>query len=556
MATPESNDQFLRHMALLREQFVKKLPGRFDAVRSLWNQWRAQPEHRATLEQLHREVHGLAGAGGTFGFAVLSTAARALDTVVKDLIDDGRAPGAVDEAQFAGLLDAVEKSMHIGTEQEQWLHKQSDLRNTFLDVGSRADQPRLVMVCESDAELARELERKLSFFGYSVKTCATLSRLSEALGRERPALVLVSAELPDGNAAEFMATYRLQHPSAPELPTLFMSAQADFRHRLQAVRSGAVAFMVKPPDIAELIDHVNGAVYPERQERDRIMIVDDSDSYAEHAGLLFKQAGYEVDVVTDPSQVLDRMCERAPDLILMDLYMPVCNGFELAKVIRQHAAFVSIPIVYVSAETNINKKLELIMEGGDDYITKPINEIQLLSAVRGRLRRSQLLRGMMMRDSLTGLLNHTAVTEKLELEVTRAERLGSPLTFVMIDVDHFKHINDTFGHPCGDRVIKTIARLLRQRLRRTDIIGRYGGEEFAAVLLDTSIETARDIIDEIRQGLADVVFHDGDQPFHVTFSAGLASYPPLHTAQALCDAADLALYKAKRDGRNRVECHC
>lgn len=546
----------MRHMALLREQFVKRLPERFDAVRGLWNQWRAQPQQRAALEQLHREVHGLAGAGGTYGFAALSTAARALDTAVKDLIDDDRAPGAVDEARFAGLLDAVEQSARSGTEQEQWLLKQSDLRNSFLDAGPRAGQSRLVLVCESDAELSRELERRLSFFGYGVKTCPTLSRLSETLGRDRPALVLLSAELPDGNAADFIATYRQQHPSAPELPTLFMSDRADFPHRLQAVRSGAVAFMAKPLDLAELIDHVNAAAYPERQEPDRIMIVDDSDSYAEHARLLFEQAGYEVDVVTDPGQVLERMCERAPDLILMDLYMPECSGFELAKVIRQHAAFVSIPIVYVSAETNINKKIELIMEGGDDYITKPINEIQLLSAVRGRLRRSQLLRGMMMRDSLTGLLNHTAVTEKLELEVTRAQRLDSPLTFAMIDVDHFKRINDTFGHPCGDRVIKAIARLLRQRLRRTDIIGRYGGEEFAAVLLDTPLEAARDIIDDIRRGLAEVVFQDGDQTFQVTFSAGLASYPSTQTAQGLCDAADLALYKAKRDGRNRVECHC
>jgi diguanylate cyclase (GGDEF)-like protein len=158
----------------------------------------------------------------------------------------------------------------------------------------------------------------------------------------------------------------------------------------------------------------------------------------------------------------------------------------------------------------------------------------------------------MMRDSLTGLLNHTSTRERLGVEAARAQREGLSLSFAMIDIDHFKSVNDTYGHPAGDRVIKSLARLLQQRLRKMDVIGRYGGEEFAIVLQNIDVHSGQRLLDEIRDRFAHIRHAIGNKEVYVTFSCGLASFPTYEDATMLTQAADQALYQAKRGGRNQV----
>ena len=163
-----------------------------------------------------------------------------------------------------------------------------------------------------------------------------------------------------------------------------------------------------------------------------------------------------------------------------------------------------------------------------------------------------MLRSFMVRDSLTGLLNHTAIKDLLEGEVAGTIRLKKPLSFAMIDIDHFKQVNDSYGHPVGDRVIKSLARLLKQRLRTSDLVGRYGGEEFAVVLVDADRMTAMKVLDTIRNDFSQLRHLAGGIEFSVTFSCGIADVSQFPDATKLSDAADKALYKAKHAGRNRV----
>jgi diguanylate cyclase (GGDEF)-like protein len=158
----------------------------------------------------------------------------------------------------------------------------------------------------------------------------------------------------------------------------------------------------------------------------------------------------------------------------------------------------------------------------------------------------------MERDSLTGLLNHSNLKEQLNREVMRSKRTGSEICFAMIDVDHFKKVNDTYGHLTGDRVLRGLARLLQERLRATDIIGRYGGEEFAVILLNTDLENAEQIVNEIRDKFSKLTQRVNGSEFHVTFSCGIASFPDYDTTDSLNEAADNALYEAKEKGRNRT----
>jgi diguanylate cyclase (GGDEF)-like protein len=163
-----------------------------------------------------------------------------------------------------------------------------------------------------------------------------------------------------------------------------------------------------------------------------------------------------------------------------------------------------------------------------------------------------MLRSFMVRDSLTGLLNHTAIKDQLDGEVAWAIREKKTLSFAMIDIDHFKKVNDTYGHSVGDRVIKSLSRLLKQRLRTSDLIGRYGGEEFAVVLVDDDKTTAMKVLDIIREDFSQLRHLANGKEFTVTFSCGIADVSQFPDASKLNDAADKALYKAKHAGRNRV----
>jgi len=158
----------------------------------------------------------------------------------------------------------------------------------------------------------------------------------------------------------------------------------------------------------------------------------------------------------------------------------------------------------------------------------------------------------MERDSLTGLLNHSNLKEQLIRELLRAKRIGAGLCFAMIDLDNFKNVNDTYGHLTGDKVLKTLSKMLQERLRRTDIIGRYGGEEFGVILLNTSVDNAEPIFNEIRENFSQIRHQAEEGEFFVTFSCGVACYPGYTDEGDFTAAADKALYEAKNLGRNRV----
>ena len=236
----------------------------------------------------------------------------------------------------------------------------------------------------------------------------------------------------------------------------------------------------------------------------------------------------------------------------MDIYMPGCSGVEAANVIRQHSGYTNLPITFLSTESGLSNQLDALRVGGDDFLQKPITDSHLLNAVTIRAKRFRELSQLMSKDSLTGLLNHINLKLFLEREVASVERHPAALSFAMIDIDFFKSINDNYGHPEGDRVIKTLARLLKSRLRECDIAGRYGGEEFAIVLKNTSLEDGVKVVESIKRIFSDIQFKAGDSHYSATFSAGIAQWKPKMTMSELIVAADEALYKAKNLGRNQI----
>ncbi|MEN9240638.1 MAG: diguanylate cyclase, partial [Thermostichales cyanobacterium SZTDM-1c_bins_54] len=283
-----------------------------------------------------------------------------------------------------------------------------------------------------------------------------------------------------------------------------------------------------------------------------VLIVDDNAPSRKIAAALLDIEGYRVTEAGSGPDALAQVAENPPDIILLDVSMPGMDGFEVCRRLKAEEETRLIPVVFVTALDDRRAKLMGIEAGGDDFLTKPIRPERLIGAITSRVERYRTLRSLMIRDGLTGLLNHTHLKEQLDLELLRAQKYQQPLAFGMIDLDHFKTVNDSYGHASGDGVLKSLARLLRQRLRQTDIIGRYGGEEFAVILPNTTPVAAVQVMNEIRDGFAQIHHYANGKEFTVTLSCGIAGFPDYGDQRSLCDAADEALYRAKHSGRNCV----
>src|SRR5574340_2223 len=201
-------------------------------------------------------------------------------------------------------------------------------------------------------------------------------------------------------------------------------------------------------------------------------------------------------------------------------------------------------------------QVEALRLGGDQFLTKPCNPVFLAAVVKTKIERYREMQRSSQHDSLTGLLNHSAAKTRLQQLVQAMREDADRLCVAMLDIDHFKSINDTFGHPVGDQVIRSLAWLLKGRLRASDVIGRYGGEEFIVVLRNVSADEAQSVLERIRHDFSTLPHAHGGGTLRATFSAGLACYPRYGSANVLTQAADDALLEAKRLGRNRVQRAC
>jgi diguanylate cyclase (GGDEF)-like protein len=262
--------------------------------------------------------------------------------------------------------------------------------------------------------------------------------------------------------------------------------------------------------------------------------------------------GMKTEIVTDGTLALERIAATSPDLVLLDTQLPGTNGIELAKIIRQLRRDLSLPIVFLSAESDPHLQLEARTQGGDDFIRKPVDRKALISLVALRAKRGIELRSLIEKDGLTGLLNFGRFMNRLSDELERCRRTGAEVTLAMVDLDHLKSINDLQGYLHGDRVIRALAHALTARLRRIDVVGRYEGDTFGVILLDTSPEIVSGVLDGIRQGFSDLAFEAHDQSFKATISAGLAGSRSYGSAEQLVAAANEALKGAKQGGRNRI----
>ncbi|CAM5496198.1 response regulator [Pseudomonas fragi] len=409
-----------------------------------------------------------------------------------------------------------------------------------------------VYILLQDLERADRLARQLEFFELSAQAFSSPAGFRLAMTERHPAAIVMDVDFAGAGVGLTLAA-EAQIGLEQKLPLLFFSLhEADTPTRLAAVRAGGQGFLTGTLEASSLMEKIEVLTCVAQYEPFKVLIIDDSRAQALHAERLLNGAGIVTRTLIDPIQAMTELAEFQPDLIILDMYMPGCTGTELAKVIRHNDRYVSVPIIYLSAEDDMDKQLDAMSEGGDDFLTKPIQPRHLITTVRNRAARARHLKARMVRDSLTGLYNHTHILQLLEDCTFRARRENRPLSFAMLDLDHFKHVNDGYGHPMGDRVIKSLALFLKQRLRKTDFIGRYGGEEFAIVMPDTDQESAHKVLNQIRQRFAEIHYPAQPVDLSCSFSAGVVQMHGDADSLLMASQADEALYRAKNSGRNQV----
>ncbi|WP_373975381.1 diguanylate cyclase [Chitinibacter sp. SCUT-21] len=408
---------------------------------------------------------------------------------------------------------------------------------------------KLVYFVSPKLELFQELARQLQFFGFDFRAFDRNSSLLAALYTDKPSIIM----LDESGTSDVTASQCL--PLLTKLfkgPIFLANYGFDLAKQLEYLRLGVTDFVSHPISLQSLIDRLDQQEEKELVRPYKVLLVDDSETVAKWAHSVLNGAGMLFKHLTDPLRVIDSLESFQPDILLLDVYMPQCKGDEIAKLIRQRPQFDSIPIVFLSTETHRGRQLMARSMGGDDFLVKNMEADELIAAVGIIAERYRTLRRWMTRDSLTGLLNHTNIVESLSREVTRAHKESRQLAYAMIDIDFFKQINDKYGHPVGDRVIKSLSRLLKASMPNPDAVGRYGGEEFALIWTDHTQIRAAQRTDELRILFHELAHSNENGHFNASFSAGVAQLEDGMTAQDLIDAADKALYQAKAAGRNQV----
>ena len=303
----------------------------------------------------------------------------------------------------------------------------------------------------------------------------------------------------------------------------------------------------------------------------RILVVDDVPDNVEILDARLSSRGYAVITAANGEEALERVQDEPPHLILLDVMMPGLDGHQVARRIKDDEKLPFIPIILVTALNEAEDVVQGLESGADDYISKPYNFRELEARVRAMLRikflqdeldlknrelelANKRLKKLSITDGLTELYNHRHVHQLLHDEFERSLRTGEQVAVAMMDLDRFKNINDTYGHPTGDVILYETARIIKETAREIDMPGRYGGEEFIGLLPGTDEEAAAHVAERVRQAVEAHVYRDGATEVRMTVSCGVASFPGdgIDSPESLLKAADEALYQAKHGGRNQV----
>jgi two-component system, cell cycle response regulator len=447
-----------------------------------------------------------------------------------------------------------------------------------------------VLVVDDVLANVKLLEARLSAEYFDVLTAMSGVEALAICDRAECDIVLLDVMMPDMDGFEVCRRLK-SNPATHHLPVVMVTALDQPSDRIKGLEAGADDFLTKPVSDVALIARVRslsrlkvmtdelrmravtsrdiGIENPEREaiaeagRNGRILIVDDRPSSHQRIAAALADE-HQPEIEADPNAALFRAADGNYELIIVSLGLENFDGLRLCSQVRSLDRTRNVPILAIADADNHSRLVRGLEIGVNDYLSRPIDKNELAARVRTQIRKKryterlrdnvQLSIEMAITDALTGLYNRRYMETHVGTLVEQAVSRGKPLTVLVLDIDYFKSINDTYGHDAGDDVLREFAIRIRKSIRGIDLACRYGGEEFVVVMPETDLAVATMVAERLRRRIATEAFaiQQGTRKVEVTISIGIAALGAQDNAASVLKRADQALYRAKRDGRNRV----
>jgi diguanylate cyclase (GGDEF)-like protein len=437
------------------------------------------------------------------------------------------------------------------------------LRNTLVMAGKS-----FLLISKSPVFM-KAAEEKFLRSGINVVRSTGAKEGFQLASRDRFDLIICAHSLPEMAGSAFLELLAAQKKTR-DIPSMVAGGPLD-REKVQGAipRDGWLDDGL-PPE--EILRHLEGLFLQKSllaEGAGKVMAVDDSPIALKKFEQVLKDNGYQFRPVIDPKNAIDTAAEFLPDLILMDQNMPDINGFDLSRMILAQRGMEGIKIVMVSSDQKKETVIKALECGVVDFLSKPFDDEILLARMRAHITNKKLFDGLTLAyeqmeklnqklealsatDGMTGLCNHRRFVEGLMMEIGKAESSGGQLALVILDIDHFKIINDAHGHLAGDEALKAVAKIAAERAKGLGMTARYGGEEFAIILPGKDIAQAAAMAEDLRKAVEGAELDVGKAKVKSAISLGAAAWSKGMTADQLIALADKALYQSKHEGRNRV----
>jgi two-component system, cell cycle response regulator len=448
-----------------------------------------------------------------------------------------------------------------------------------------------IMIVDDDPLNIKLLKARLPAEKYETLSASNGEQAIQIADKDLPDLILLDIMMPDLDGFTVSRMLK-ENPNTREIPIILVTALEGLDDKIKGLETGADEFLTKPVNTIELLSRINSLLrlkqYRERlalrsqSEKtfnhsadqldkmddsplpSKILLVEDDEKDFHILKSFFRDLDYELEWVKTGEEALDLLMRKSFDLLLLDVLLPGVDGFEICWRIKNAKQTKDLQIILITCLPDLENKIKGIELGADDYLIKPVNRQELQARMKVLLTKKQCLDVLRrnyesalnsaVNDALTSLYNQAYFKKFFEQELKRAARQNYSVALIILDIDNFKNINDSSGHMAGDHILATLGTIIKKSVREIDLSARYGGDEFVLVLPYADQEETFQVVNRLRKAIETSSFTkgNGNSPEHLTVSMGIAFFPQQgSTPEEVIRNADLALYQAKREGKNR-----
>jgi diguanylate cyclase (GGDEF)-like protein len=523
--------------AELRKEFATKLPARVAELATAIDAVRKDP---TTADAARSLAHRLRGTAGSYGFAALGDAAGRIE----DLFDKAKGATPFPPPFFWPQLQSALDDVNVA----------SGKRSPEIVVESvRMPATRALLVVDADPEFlatARDVSRRVAINVVTAQTSAEALQLSQRMPLHG---ALLDVHIDGDDGAYALAAALRERPESAGIPIAFASTDRRLETRVGAIEAGGSRFFEKPISAETFAGLLQQFETLSAATAGSVLVVDDDPDVIREYSLVLRGAGMRVEAALSAEAVFERLETSGPDLLILDVNLPHVSGLDVCRAVRMSQRWELLPILVATGRGDVETRVKAFRAGASDVLVKPILADELLARVGVQLERARLVRDRSEKDSLSGLLLRRPFLEAVHRGLSLAARENKPYSVALLDLDHFKRVNDDFGHAAGDSVIAGLGSLLRRKFRLEDLRGRWGGEEFIVAFPGQTGATTASLVTRLLDEFRKLTFQTEKGPLSATFSAGVAEFPVDGSAAAtLIKSADDRLYVSKQQGRARV----